>query len=332
MTRSAGDWWLVETLDEDLSPTLVAVDAQARPWTDLARLRRKVGQARAGVVVEVVRRCRAAGAPVRVSEGELLVVAEPVFCAFGGVHGVQLWVGAVDAPVLPKRAVAAWDWAADTELAYHGPDLEELVFARDPAHVRVIRTPPDAFGRMVRFDGRIDYFTMVARIELGGHWQGQVDMLGDDERVRRFQMIARAVPKLRRISGLMHAIPDDAAGVAAADPDMVMLRAVSQHSGVGVGIIELSTAMIYEWAGPPLPPLDRWAVERPTVDPRDLAALQAACVELARNPGASRRLTMRVCFSVGGWVTAQAELVAVSTAESGHGLLRVWSEDPASTG
>ncbi|APE36998.1 hypothetical protein BOX37_27170 [Nocardia mangyaensis] len=322
----------METLDEDLAPTLVAVDAQARPWAGTARLRRQVGQSRARVVLEAVRRCGIEGAPVRVSEGDLLVVAEPVFCAFGDVHGIQLWVGPLDAPVPPKRRVAAWDWEADTELAHHGPGLEELVFAREPEQVRVVRTPPDAFGRMVRFDGRLDYFAMVAQVGAGGCWQGEVDMLGDDERVRRFQMITRALPKQRRISALMHAIPEHGPAAPVADPDVTMLRAVSQNSGVGVGIIALTSALIYEWAAEPLPPLDRWAVERPTIDPRDLAALRAACSDLARQPGTSRRLTLRVRFTAGGWVTAQAELVAISTTDSRHGLLRVWSEDPASTG
>lgn len=332
MTTQVGGWWLVETLDEDLAPTLVAVGAQSRPWAGTARLHRKLGQARARVVIEAVRRCRVEGEPVQVSEGDLLVVAEPVFCAFGGMHGIQLWVGPVDAPVPPKRRVAAWDWAADTELAHHGPGLEELVFAREPAQVRVVRTPPDAFGRMVRFDGRLDYFAMVAQVGAGGHWQGEVDMLGDDERVRRFQMITRALPKQRRISALMHAIPEHGPAAPVADPDVAMLRAVSQNSGVGVGIIELTSALIYEWAAAPLPPLDRWAVERPTMDPRDLAILRAACIDLARQPGAPRRLTLRVRFTAGGWVTAQAELVAINTANSGHGLLRVWSEDPPPDG
>lgn len=326
MTDSAGGWWLVETLTEDLAPTLVAVGANSRPWAGPSRLRRKVGPARAQIVLETVRRCRVDSAPTRVSEGGLLILAEPVFCAFGGVHGIQLWVGPAGEPVAPKRAVAAWDWAADTELAHHGPGLEELVFARDPDQVRVVRTPPDAFGRMVRFDGRVDYFAMVADLEAGGHWQGVVDMLGDDERVRRFQMIARARPKPRRISALMHAIPEHGPGEAITDLDVAMLRAVSQNSGVGVGIIELTTAIIYEWAGPPPPPLDRWAVERPTIDPRDLATLRAACADLARHPGLTRRLSLRVRFTVGRWVTVQAELVGINPANSGHGLLRVWAD------
>ncbi|MFD4439324.1 GAF domain-containing protein [Nocardia sp. NPDC058519] len=321
------DWLLVETLLSDGEPTVVAAGAHPRHWSGLGSLRRVLGPSRARIAAEAVRLCAAGGGSQRVVEADTLVVAEPVPCAFGGVHGVRLWAGAVDTPIQPPRLVAAWDWEADTELAHHGPGLEELVFARDPEQVRVIRTPPEAFGRMARFDGRIDYFAMVARIDDGGQWQGEVDMAGDDDEVRHFQMITRAVPSHRRISALMHAIPELDTAQPAADPDAAMLRAVSQRSGVGVGIIELTSALIYEWAGPPPPPLDRWLVERPAIDPGDLAALRAACHDLARTPGITRRLALRVRFAQGEWVAAHAELVAVSAAASGHGLLRVWSAD-----
>ncbi|MGW6699240.1 GAF domain-containing protein [Nocardia sp. NPDC055049] len=316
------DWLLVETLLPGGEPTVVAAGAHPRHWSGLGSLRRVLGPSRARIATEAVRRCHADGHAQRLVEADTLVMTEPVPCAYGGVHGVRLWAGAVDTPIPPPRRVAAWDWDADTELAHHGPGLEELVFARDPEQVRVIRTPPEAFGRMARFDGRIEYFAMVARIDDGGVWQGEVDMAGDDDEVRHFQMITRAVPAQRRISALMHAIPELDSAQPAADPDTAMLRAVSQSSGVGVGIIELTSALIYEWAGPPLPPLDRWLVERPVIDPDDLATLRGACRDLARTPGTGRRLALRVRFAVGEWITAQAELVAMGT---GHGLLRVWS-------
>ncbi|MEV0059206.1 GAF domain-containing protein [Nocardia sp. NPDC050718] len=329
---SAGGWLLVETLAEDLAPTLVAVDAHARDWLPPSRWPRAIGTARARLLREAVRRCQERGASTRDVVGDTLVLTEPVRCAFGGVHGVQVWTGPVDEPVRPRRRVAAWDWDSVTELAHHGPGLEELVFAREPEHVRVIRTPPDAFGRMVRFDGRVEYFAMATELVPGGRWQGQVDMLGDDECPRRFQMITRARPGPRRVSALMHAIPELDDDAAAVDPDITMLRAVSQHSGVGVGLILLSSGLIYEWAGDPPPPLDRWAVERPTVDPIDLAALRAACADVAHHPGTSRRLALRVRFAETPWIRANAELVTITTAATGHGLLRVWSDDPPEPG
>ncbi|MFE9787437.1 GAF domain-containing protein [Nocardia salmonicida] len=323
------DWLLVETLIPGGEPTVVASGVHPRHWSGLGSLRRVLGPSRAGIAAAAVRHCRAGAGPQHVVEADTVVVTEPVQCAFGGVHGVRLWAGAVDAPIPPPRRVAAWDWDADTELAHHGPGLEELVFARDPDQVRVIRTPPEAFGRMARFDGRIDYFTMVAQLDDGGQWQGEVDMAGDDDEVRHFQMITRAVPEHRRISALMHAIPELDTAQPAADPDAAMLRAVSQRSGVGVGIIELTSALIYEWAGPPLPPLDRWLVERPTIDLDDLAALRTACHDLARTPGTARQLALRVRFAQGEWITARAELVAMG---AGHGLLRVWSAGDGSPG
>ncbi|MFE1592549.1 GAF domain-containing protein [Nocardia sp. NPDC058705] len=328
---SLGRWLLFESLTGDHDPTLVADDAHIKPWTAPARLHRSVGPARARVVLDAVRRCAACGDSERVDVGDSVVLAEPVRCAFDGIHGVQIWVGPADAPVRPRRRVAAWDWDAVTELAHHGPGLEELVFARESDQVQVVRTPPDAFGRMVRFDGRVDYFEMATRLEPGGHWQGEVDMLGDDDGVRRFQMVTRARPDQRRVSALMHAIPELRDGTTAVDLDVAMLRAVSQRSGVGVGIILLSSGVIYEWVADPPPPLDRWAVERPTIDPADFAALRSACAAVAAEPGATRRLDLRVRFAEGEWIRAQAELVTITTAATGHGLLRVRSADGRAT-
>ncbi|MGW4634767.1 GAF domain-containing protein [Nocardia sp. NPDC004415] len=322
---SGDGWLLVETLTEDLTPTLVATDSHARQWIPAPRWSRALGPGHARLLLDAVRRGRT-GEPGRQVVGDTLVVTEPVRCAFDGIHGVQVWLGPADAPVRARRRVAAWDWEADSELAYHGPGLEELVFARDPDEVQVVRTPPDAFGRMVRFDGRVDYFAVATELAPGGHWQGEVDMAGDDDCVRRFQMITRTRPRLRRVSALMHAIPERDADAAAVDPDVLMLRAVSQRTGVGVGFILLSSAVIYEWAGEPPPPLDRWAVERPTIAPADHAALRAACAEVARTPGTPRRLPLRVRFAESDWIHAHAEVLTITTGTTGHGLLRVWTD------
>ncbi|UGT57771.1 GAF domain-containing protein [Nocardia asteroides] len=326
--RATGDWLLLETLVEDLAPTVVAEGARARQWVGPIWLHRKFGKQRAELALAAVRRCRAEQVSVREVVDGQLVVAEPVRCAFDGVHGVQLWIGDAEAPVPPRRRVGAWDWAADSELAYHGPGLEELIFARDPAEVKVVRTPPDAFGRMVGFDGRVEYFAMATALEPGGCWQGVVDMLGDDDVLRGFQMVARAAPRVRRVSGLMHALPEHGWETTVSDPELAMLRAVSQRVDVGVGVITLSSAIIYEWVVEPPPPLAPWAVERPIIDAGDLVALRAACAEVARDPGAIERLTLRVRFAGGEWIVAMAELVSLATAASGHGLLRVWTEDP----
>ncbi|WP_410870686.1 GAF domain-containing protein [Nocardia sp. A7] len=333
MDTSPGRWLLLETLTEDLEPTLVADDAQAKQWTESARLHRSIGLAPARLAIDAVRRCAGGETSQRAVVGATLMLAEPVRCAFGGVHGVQIWIGPAYAPVRPRRRVAAWDFEADTELAHHGPGLEELVFARAPEQVQVVRTPPDAFGRMVRFDGRVDYFDMATRLEPGGRWQGEVDMLGDDARVRRFQMVTRARPDQHRVSALMHAIPELGDDAVAVDSDVTMLRAVSQRSTVGVGFILLASAVIYEWAAEPPLPLDRWAVERPTIDPADMAVLRAACAAAARQPDTVQRFELRVRFAEGEWIRARAELVTITTGATGHGLLRVWSAvDGESTG
>ncbi|MFC9433830.1 GAF domain-containing protein [Nocardia sp. NPDC057030] len=322
------DWLLIETLGRTpdgtvAEPTLVADGAKVKDWASLVRVRRDLHAAAPLRIAEVVQNCVATGESATHRETGLVVLGVPVLCAFDEVHGVQVWVAAADVPPPPRPRAGAWDWQAETELAHHGPGLEEMIFARAPAEVRVIRTPPEAFGRMVRFDGRIDYFEMVAAFE--GRHQSQVDMLGDDGVVRCFQMVTSADPVARRIRAVMR----ECAGAAPARPDvdMAMVRAVSQRIDDGVGFVGLHSGLIYEWTRTPAPPLDRWAVERPTLHPEDLDGFRSACADLLAPAATAERLRFRVRFADTGWIPVGAELSPVP-ADRGHGLIRVWPEAP----
>ncbi|WP_194838673.1 GAF domain-containing protein [Nocardia sp. XZ_19_369] len=326
---SEHDWLLIETLGRTPDgqcavPTLVSDGTKVKDWARLLRVRRELHAAAPQRIIEVVQRCVETAESVTHCETGLVVHGVPIVCAFDEVHGVQVWAGTADQQPPPRLRVAAWDWEADTELAHHGPGLEELVFARAPEDVRVIRTPPEAFGRMVRFEGRIDYFATVGTLD--GRHQSEVDMLGDDGVVRSFQMVTRADPVARRIRAVMHEFAD--AAPAQPHVDMTMLRAVSQRADDGVGFVGLSSCLIYEWTRTPAPPLDRWAVERPKVHPDDLADFRAACAELAAEPAGTdaRHLRLRVRFTDTEWIPVRAELSPVLPAASGQGLIKVWPE------
>ncbi|WP_146251032.1 GAF domain-containing protein [Nocardia tenerifensis] len=317
---------MIETLGRDAAgrcavPTLVADGDTVKEWASLLRVRRELHPAAPQRIAEVVQGCVDTGAAVDHHEEGLVVVGVPVRCAFDEVHGVQVWAGPADARTPQRPRVAAWDWQADTELAHHGPGLEELVFARAPEDVRVIRTPPEAFGRMVRFEGRVEYFEMTGALD--GRHQSAVDMIGDDDIVRGFQMVTTADPVARRIRAVMRECAD---APAQPDVDMAMLRAVSRRTDDGIGFVGLASALIYEWTRTPAPPLDRWAVERPSVHPDDLAGFRTACAELAEKPGDARLLRLRVRFAGTDWIAVRAELSPVQAA-SGHGLIRVWPAD-----
>ncbi|WP_227996848.1 GAF domain-containing protein [Nocardia australiensis] len=314
------DWLLVETLAGHGAPTLVADGDRMKDWSSLRRVRRELPAAASRRIAEVVQRCTVSAHLETDIDDKLRVVGVPIGCAYGGVHGVQVWAGPPARVPGPPPAVAAWDWDAETELAHHGPGLEELVFARAPEEVRVIRTPPEAFGRMVRFDGRIEYFALVGAGE--GQYQGDVDMIGDDGRVRTFQMVTRARPSIRRISALMHQLTDTA--LMRPDVEMTMMRAVSRRADEGIGFVELNSGVIYEWPRTPPPPLNRWATERPVFHPDDVAAFRSVLLELA---GAAdrpaRQLRIRVRFADTGWIPVLIDVMPLMSQESGHGLLVV---------
>lgn len=327
--RPEHDWLLIETLGRTPTgalevPTLVADGAKVKDWGSLLRIRREPHALAAQLITEVVQECVETAAEVRRAVAGLLVLGLPIRCAFAEVHGVQVWAAPEELHPSARPGVAAWDWQADTELAYHGPGLEELIFARAPEDVRVIRTPPEAFGRMVRFAGRIEYFEMVGA--LTGRHQSAVDMLGDDSQVRSFQMITRADPVARRIRAVMLEFAD--AGPGRADVDMTMLRAVSRRAGDGVGFVSLSSGLIYEWTTAPAPPLDRWAVERPSLHPDDMARFRAVCAELAAATADADAtdLRLRVRFDGTDWLAVRAELWPVHPTHLGHGLIRVWHD------
>ncbi|RJO76364.1 hypothetical protein D5S18_08475 [Nocardia panacis] len=328
---SHDDWLLIETLGYERRPTLVADGVRVRDWANPLRAQREPGDV-GRRILEVVRRCVETVSAATCSTEESVVLGIPVRCAFGAVHGVQVWVGAADATPPPRRGAAAWDWDADTQMAKHGPGLEELAWRRAPAEVRVTRTPPEVFGTMVGFDGRIDYMAMVREMKVDGRWQGEVDMLGDDDRVRRFQMIARANPVARRTQGLVHEVTD--VREPRPDPALSMMRAVSRRARTGIGFVELGFGLIYEWPKPPPPPLERWATERPDLHPDDAAAFLAVCGRMLKDDpefttDEAHRLRLRLRFAGTDWIEACAELVHNRSGQpgiTGHGLLRVWPE------
>jgi hypothetical protein len=148
-------------------------------------------------------------------------------------------------------------------------------------------------------------------------------MRGDDDLIRRFQMVARVHGEQERVTrALMHDISD--AREPGLDVEVVISRFVARGSGLGVGYVELSTAQLYDWVSAPPPPLDRWLTERPEFHPDDLPVYRAVCRELfAGAPdGDDRELNFRVRFDGGGWIAVRAVLTRFG-AEMPHGIVRV---------
>lgn len=311
-------WVLVETLGPGAEPMVVADADRIRNWTRPIRARPEFGAATTRLIAEAVR----PGRPAELTEGGLRGIAAPIVCALGAVHGVQLWTGAVAHRPPPQRPVAAWDFLSETELAYHGPGLEELVFARAPQDVRVERTAPEAFGAMVRFDGRIAYSAVIAGADPAGRWQGEVGMRGDDGRLRNFQMVIRVHSDPAPVTrALMYDVSDLRA--PRPDPDLALSRMAAGVSGEGVGYVELATAQIYEWAGAPSPSLRRWPTELPQFHPDDLPVFRAACRDLFDRSGDSEReLDFRIRFVDTECIAVHAVLGRLGS-DVPYGLIRV---------
>ncbi|MBB5912747.1 hypothetical protein BJY24_001614 [Nocardia transvalensis] len=318
---TGNDWLLVETLGPGSEPTIVADGGRARDWTNVSRARRFAAADLVSALLDDVR--DAAGSVSRSGAG-MCGIAEPVRCAFGAVHGVQLWVGEPGEEPPQRRPVAAWDWISDTELAHHGPGLEELVFARSASEVRTVRTPPEVFGRMVRFDGRTEYTAVVAGTDPAGRWQGEADFLGDDGRVRGIRMVVRVHRDRQHVTrALVYDVTDMRPSVP--DTDLAMTRAAARASRVGVGFVELAMGLIYEWTNEPPPPLHRWLTERPRPHPDDFGRYRAACREILS--GADRReLVLRIRFADTEWIPVRVELSRLGD-EPSHGLIRVAPEE-----
>ncbi len=320
---SGGDWLLVETLGPESEPTVVADGWHRKEWASLLRVRRDLGPTAFRLMCAVTDRRRVSERVELCDEG-LCVVAIPVRCAFGEIHGFQVWVGGSGECVPPPRAVGAWDWLSKTELAHHGPGLEELIFARAPRDVRVVRTPPEVFGRMVRFDGRLEYSAVLTGTDPAGRWQGEVDLLGDDDRVRCFQMTVRVHHDGGIVTrALMHEITD--ARPPRPAPELAMTRAASRADDAGVGFVELGMGVIYEWINEPRPPLDPWTTERPEIHPDDIEDYRAACREvstLGPDSRARRELNVRLRFAETDWIAVRIEISYLS-GDSPHGLIRV---------
>ncbi len=319
---NGNDWLLVETLGPGVEPTVVAEGERAREWTSVSRPRRRFGPAAAELLAALIENGRHddAESEVRRTVAGLSGIAVPIRCAFGAVHGVQVWIGASGDRPPPRRPVAAWDWMSETELAHHGPGLEELVFARAPAQARSVRTPPEVFGRMVRFDGRMAYLAVVAGTDPSARWQGEADFLGDDGRVRGIRMVVRVHRLGRHVTrALVYDVTDLRPPQPAAD--LAMTRAVARAADVGIGFVELAMGLVYEWTNEPPPPLQRWLTERPVLHPDDLVVYRAACRAIMSGAEV-RALTVRVRFADTEWIEVSAELSRLG-GEPAHGLIRV---------
>ncbi|WP_460696047.1 GAF domain-containing protein [Nocardia thraciensis] len=318
---TGNDWLLVETLaSEPSAPTVVADGGRAREWTSVARARREFGPRAAELVTALVDRVReGSDREVRIATAGLCGIAVAVRCAFGSVHGAQVWVGASGDRPPPRPAVAAWDWMSETELAHHGPGLEELVFGRAPQDVRAVRTPPEVFGAMVRFDGRMEYMAIVAGTDPTGYWQGEADFRGDDGRVRVIRMVVRVHRGDKHVTRAM--VYEVAEASSQPFADLAMTRAVARVADVGVGFVELVMGLVYEWTNEPPPPLRRWLTERPELHPDDVAGYRAACREVLSGERL-RELVYRVRFPGADWIAVRAELSRLDDRTS-HGLIRV---------
>ncbi len=319
---NGNDWLLVETLGPGLEPTVVAEGGRAREWTSASRARRRFGPAAAELLAELVRRARRddAASEVHGTAAGVRGIAVPIRCAFGAVHGVQVWIGANGDRPPPRRPVAAGDWMSETELAHHGPGLEELVFARATAAARSVRTPPEVFGRMVRFDGRTDYLAVVAGTDPAARWQGEADFLGDDGRVRGIRMVVRVHRLGRHVTrALVYDVTDLRPPQPAAD--LAMTRAVARAAEVGIAFVELEMGLVYEWTNEPPAPLHRWLTERPVLHPDDLEVYRAACRAILAGADI-RELIVRVRFADTDWIEVRAELSRLGDQPT-HGLIRV---------
>ena len=329
-------WLLVDTLVTP--PSIVADGHRFRDWVPLSRAGRALGAGAAALAAVAVHEASTANpddAPVVVSAGTCTAVAVAVRCAFGVVHGVQLWVGPIGQDPPPRRAVAAWDWDSGTELAHHGPGLEELVFGRDPQQVRVVRTPPEIFGRVVRFDGRMEYIAVVSGADPSGRWQGELVVCGDDDVVRTFQLVVGvhdedrhtgAAGTARVTRALVHEITDTAP--PRPDPDLAITRIASRSDDAGVAFVELSLGLVYEWVSPPPPPLQRWSTELPRVHPDDLRRYRAACATVfaGERDDPAQEFDLRLRFDGADWVGVRVELSRLGP-EPVRGMIRVWPLD-----
>lgn len=327
-------WLLVDTLATP--PTIVADGHRVREWVPLSRAGRALGAGAAALAAAAVNQASTASpdaGEVVVSAGTCTAFAVPVRCAFGVVHGVQLWVGPSGQDPPPRRAVAAWDWDSGTELAHHGPGLEELVFGRDRERVRVVRTPPEIFGRVVRFDGRMEYIAVVSGADPSGRWQGELVMRGDDDVIRTFQLVVgvredrhTGAGAARITRALVHEITDTAP--RRPDPELAISRVASRSDDVGVGFVELSLGLVYEWVSPPPLPLQRWSTERPRVHPDDQQVYRAACatVSTGARDAPAQEFELRVRFGGSDWIRVHAELSGLGP-DPVRGMIRVRPAD-----
>lgn len=324
-TAATNDWLIVETLG-DGPHTVIADGGRVRNWSAIGRAR-PYGPAASKRMVDAVNRCVITGTDqhdvvaATKSRDELDILVVPVLAAADRVNGVHLWIGPCGQQPPPKRAIAVWHWDQTTAINHQGRDsVDEIILRMPKEEVHAARSAPDNFQRILRFDDRVGYVAMVSKMEQGGRWQGEISMRRYDDTVCQIQMVTRADPRENVARGLFNDISD----VTPPEPvvDNAALRMLATASGVGAGVIDLGTTIIYDWFSTPPAPLDRWQHSNPTIADDDQALLAAACTRLGTT-GEPETLVLRVKFDDTDWIDTDVEVTAISEQWPPQGLIQV---------
>ncbi|MGB7237784.1 MAG: GAF domain-containing protein, partial [Rhodococcus sp. (in: high G+C Gram-positive bacteria)] len=219
-TGTSGGWLVVETLIDDIEPTLVFDKNKIK---ECAPIRRRSGfgghQKTTREIEALVRKVRETGVPdggphVIEKSGDVVhLEALPIFGPDNvTVFGVQVWVGQ-EPPTTPPRIVGAMAWHADTKYTYHSRSLE-LDVMRSPEYVPV-RTSHEVFRTYLHFAeqatlGAYTQPVVDCEFDNGAEFFGDITLLDAEDTRRRVYLTMRATSDGARglMRGLVHDVGD----------------------------------------------------------------------------------------------------------------------------
>ncbi|WP_128645607.1 GAF domain-containing protein [Rhodococcus sp. BS-15] len=340
-SKGARDWMVAEILTGDpAAATLVYEGAKRRDFTKLSRrsfanhptVLEKILEVISEVAQDRTPRSKQARLP---SGDEFAVQGVPIHGGTGEVFGVQLWVGRPDESIPPRRTVGTFCWNARTDTTVHGNRIEEEILGMTPAapEERVI---PQIFRFFEAFDKQPQYLEFVGdlleeRLEEASQFGGQIDLRGEDHKLRRVYMTVRSSYESNGpvIRGLVHDISDVEPPQPTSDRQVVReTAALMSSTDRGIGLVDLRSGIITEWLAHPREDLDAWASEVPQIHPGDQPKYETIRQSLSANDVRVAELILHVRFAHSDWIPVDVTITAVGREGPSQGLIQVGRATP----
>ncbi len=252
-------WYLIETLAQAPSASIVFKEGEHRDWTSVRTLTRSDGLDKIeDLIADVRTSCEGLD---RVEQGRLgprRIVMRPVLGYEGDVYGIKTWVGKPEEDLTPERAIASVNWDVQSLVARH--TLESYMMSSiSPEGFGQDRDPGQFLRKVAQFDALNELAELCLNDGTRTHFSGRLTVLHDDTRLMAWRGLARrsSGPDGTEVRGMFHDVTDTEPPQIA--PLTALKLSTSDESATGTVLVAYRRVP----GEPEVPALIYWISPRP---------------------------------------------------------------------